>query len=134
MKKCIFCEIVAGAEPKHHVWESKRFVAFLDRNPVNPGHLLVVPKDHHADVFQMPINLYNELFESARLVEPTLRSVTGAKRIGVVIEGFGIDHVHLHMIPINHGNEIDPNRAKPANNEELSVMAEKIRSAMREKL
>ncbi len=132
MTPCIFCQIVNGAEPRHHIWEDDAFVAFLDRRPLNPGHLLIVPKKHESYVYDMEESAYSALFIVARQLEPALRRATNAKRIGLAVEGFGVDHVHLHMIPINHANEMDPNKARIVTEEELQNVGEKIIRALHE--
>lgn len=130
MNNCIFCNIISGDEPRHHIWEDDHYAAFLDRKPVNPGHVLIVPRLHIGYVFDLPDELYDGLFRSARRLEPALRKATQAKKIGLAIEGFGVDHVHLHVIPMYGGHELDPHRAKLASEEELRTMAEKIKQQL----
>ena len=104
-------------------------MAILDRHPLQTGHTLIIPKTHVPYVYNMEPAEYTQLFFAARRLEPILRKATNAKRIGLAIEGFGVDHVHLHLIPINHGNEMDPNLAHPATEEELGEVLESIQSA-----
>ena len=93
----------------------------LDTKPLNKGHLLLVPKRHFEDVFQMPEPWFTNLFQTAKKVVPILRRMSGAKRIGVAIEGFGIDHVHVHLVPVNKGNDLNPLRAKRASSGALQT-------------
>jgi len=130
MTDCIFCKITAGEIPSAKVWEDEKFYAFLDINPINPGHTLLIPKKHEDYLFELEDPHYSEIFQQAKKLAPSLKKVTGAKRIGLIVEGFLVPHVHLHLIPIHRGGELDPSRAKKASPEELSQMAEKIKAEL----
>lgn len=117
--KCIFCDIINNRVASLKVWEDKNFILLLDANPINPGHLLLIPKKHAPDVFNLPDAQYIELFVLAKKVARILKSVTGAKRTGLAIEGFGVPHVHIHLVPVNKGNELNPLRAKKVPFKEL---------------
>ena len=127
MAECVFCKIVGKEIPANIIWESDRFLAFLDRGPINPGHILIIPKEHIESVFDMPDGLYEELFKTAKVLSTPLQKAMSSVRVGIAIEGFGVPHVHLHLVPINHGNELNPERAKPMPSEELAEIAEKIK-------
>lgn len=117
--KCIFCEIAKGRVPSFKVWESRSFMVLLDTKPINKGHLLLIPKKHFKDVFSMPEPWFTNLFKTAKKVAPILRRMSGAKRIGLAIEGFGVPHVHIHLVPVNKGNKLNPLRAKRVSVKEL---------------
>lgn len=127
MEQCIFCKIVKGEIPSYKVYEDGEFLAFLDINPVNPGHVDVITKEHYSYIFDLPDELFSGIFNIGRKLSRPLLSVTQAKRIGMVVEGFGVDHVHLHLIPINNPNELDPHRAKRASPEDLIAMLEALK-------
>jgi histidine triad (HIT) family protein len=110
--KCIFCDIIENKVENLKVWEDENFVLLLDSNPINPGHLLLMPKKHAPDIFNLPDAQYAKLFMLAKKVVPILKSISKAKRIGLAIEGFGVAHVHIHLVPVNKGNELNPLRAK----------------------
>lgn len=130
MDDCIFCKILSGAAPAHKVWENENFFAFLDINPVNPGHLLLIPKQHIDYVFDLEEPLYAELFQVAKQLAAPLQKAMGTKRIGVVIEGFSVAHLHVHLVPINSVNELNPTRARRATPEELTAVASRIRDEL----
>ena len=109
------------------VYEDEKFFAFLDIRPLNPGHTLLLPKEHVDYIFDVGEPLYSEIFEIAKKLSKPIQNAVQAKRIGLVAEGFGVPHVHVHIIPLNKGHEIDPARAKTATNEELQKVAEKIK-------
>ncbi|HEY5221179.1 MAG TPA: HIT family protein [Candidatus Paceibacterota bacterium] len=128
MADCIFCKIIEKEIPAGVVWEGDRFMAFLDIRPVNPGHLLIIPKEHIENIFDMPGGLYEEIFNKAKALSTPLRTAMSSVRVGMVIEGFGVPHVHVHLVPINGPHELDSSRAKPMPAEELATIAEKIKA------
>jgi histidine triad (HIT) family protein len=119
---CLFCEIIHAKVPAFTVWENDSFLAFLDIHPINPGHTLLIPKEHVEDVFAMSDETIENLFVTAKKLAPSLKKATSAKRIGIIVEGFGVPHVHVHLVPVNNGNELNPERAKEAAQEELNEM------------
>lgn len=128
MADCIFCKIIAKEIPSYSVWEGEQFFAFLDLRPVNPGHLLIVPKAHIENIFDMPKDLYEALFNTAKALSAPLQKAMGSVRVGMVIEGFGVPHAHLHLVPINGSGEIDSSRAHAMPAEELAAIAEKVKA------
>lgn len=132
MESCIFCQILKGSAPAHKIWENENFFAFLDVNPVNPGHTMIIPKHHLDYVFDLEEPLYSELFKVAKELSEPIQRAMEASRIGVVIEGFGVSHLHVHLVPINKVNELDPTRAKRATMEELAQIADRIKMALAE--
>lgn len=126
MEDCIFCKIVAGEIPSFKVFEDEIFLAFLDVKPVNPGHILLIPKKHDDYIFDMPDGEYSRLMLKAKELGAMLKEKLTSKKIGIIVEGFGVAHVHVHLIPINHANELNPQRAKEADQEELAKIAGKI--------
>jgi histidine triad (HIT) family protein len=127
MNRCIFCEIRDGNCPAFIVWEDEDFLAFLDINPINPCHIDIIPKKHVEYLFDLDEKLYSQLFSIARQLAGPLKTATQAKKIGIAVEGFGVAHAHIHLVPLNRGMELDPNRAVRATDEELARMCEKIK-------
>ncbi len=123
---CLFCKINDGELLSHKIYEDKNFLSFLDIHPINPGHLLLIPKKHVDYVFDLQEPLYSEMFKVAKKISNNLKKVMKAKRVGIAVEGFAVPHVHIHLVPINNENELDPHRAKEATPEELSKVAKKI--------
>jgi histidine triad (HIT) family protein len=97
----IFELIVKGDIPCHRVWEDDRHLAFLDINPRVEGHTLVIPKHPWAEIFAMPQEAYDALWTVARSVAHRLEERTGCKRVVVVILGYEVEHVHIHLMPTN---------------------------------
>ena len=126
-KDCIFCRIISGEIPAVKIYENQKVTAFLDNNPVKPGHVLVVPKKHSDYVFDLDDAEYTELMLESKKVAKILKNRLQPKKVGLVVEGFGVAHVHVHLIPINKGNELNPEKAKHSDIEELNRIAMKIR-------
>ncbi len=128
MDSCIFCKIARGEIDSVKIYEDEKFFAFLDMRPINPGHTLLVPKKHIDNIFDIEEPLYSELFQTAKKLSQPIKNAVKSLRIGISIEGFGVAHAHVHLVPINKGYELDPNRARPAKPEELNEIAEKIKN------
>ncbi len=91
---------------------------------------MIIPKYHIDYVFDLEEPLYSELFQVSKQLSEPIRKAVQAKRIGVVIEGFSVSHLHVHLVPINGINELNPTRAKRATAEELAVVAISIRNEL----
>lgn len=130
MADCVFCKIISGEIPSAKVWEDERFLAFLDINPINPGHTLLIPKGHEGYLFDMGEGDYLGIMEAAKRLAGPIRQATGAKKIGVIVEGFLVPHVHLHLVPLNAGGELSFSRQRKASPEELRGMAQKVKSVI----
>ena len=105
-KKCPFCEIAAGRLPIASFWERAEFMAFLSIDPNTEGLSCVIPKEHYgSDVLKMPDDILQRLIlaskEVARILENYYADVG---RVGLIMEGTGIDHAHIKLVPM-HGTE-----------------------------
>lgn len=108
---CIFCKIVAGSIPSARVLETDQAIAFLDINPVNPGHVLVIPRAHHATLPELPDDLAAHTAGLLPRVARAVQAVTGAEALNVVVNvgrvaGQTVDHVHWHIIPRHVGDAV----------------------------
>lgn len=126
----IFSQIVRGEAPAHRVWEDDDFLAFLDNRPSRPGHTLLIPKEAGDDVFALPYDVYLGLWERARRLAEPIRQAMGAKRVGAVVEGFGVAHAHVHLIPLNRIGDLAPQSDEPASPDELAALADRIRQSI----
>jgi len=133
---CIFCQIVEGTLPSSKVYEDEICLAFMDIQPVNPGHLLVVPKRHFVDLSDLPGNIGAHLFQVAQRLALTLPKTT-LKSEGVDLllahgeaAGQEIFHVHLHVIPRYKGDSFGfrfgPNYSNLPERFELDAIASHI--------
>lgn len=130
----IFSRIIAGEIPCYKIAEDDRHFAFLDINPVNPGHVLVVPKREVSYIFDLTDEEYLALELFAKRVAEGLKEAVECKRIGVAVIGLEVPHAHIHLIPIT--NEGDMNFATkhtlPA--EEMEALRAAISARVAEKL
>ncbi len=104
--KCVFCEIVKTHDEKVFFWEDAEFIAFLSIDPNTPGFSLVIPKEHHSsDVLKMPDEVLQRFIIAAKKAAKVLEDFyPDVGRVGVIMEGTGIDHAHIKLIPM-HGTE-----------------------------
>jgi histidine triad (HIT) family protein len=129
---CVFCGIVAGRLPARRVYEDEAHIAFFPLQHTQPGHTLLVPKRHVDYVFDLDDGAYHALWSVAKRLAPAIRSVSGAARVGVAVEGFSVPHVHLHLVPINALNDLSPERARALPDREADTLAAALRSAIAE--
>ena len=101
MGNCIFCKIVKGEIASVKVWEDKKHIAILDTNPNTKGMTLVIPKKHFdSDATDMPEKEYIDLMVAAKKLAKILEKKLNVKRAAIVMEGLGINHVHIKLYPI----------------------------------
>lgn len=103
-RHCIFCEIVHGAGEASICYEDARALAFLDIQPVNPGHMLIVPREHYESLEDVPEELAAHLFHVAVRLAAEVRKVTHAPGLNIVVNsgapaGQDVFHYHVHVIP-----------------------------------
>ena len=102
--KCVFCAIVAGEQPAHVVLDDDAFLAFLDVRPLFPGHVLLVPKEHHETLWDLPPDLLGPLNERTQRLAVAVRDATGAKGIFTATNNIvsqSVPHLHVHVVPRN---------------------------------
>ena len=102
--ECIFCRIVAGEIPCAKVYESETVLAFLDIAPVRAGHALVLPKDHHPTLMDLPSGLGGDLMEALSKVGAAVMQATGADGLNLMqnnheAAGQLVHHAHFHLVP-----------------------------------
>jgi histidine triad (HIT) family protein len=131
MNDCVFCKIIRGDEPSYKIWEDDECYVFLSTRPVNPGHTLVIPKRHIDSIWDIEDPLFTNLFQRSKELSQPIRRTFDAPRVGVAIEGFSVPHAHIHLVPVYHMAELDPNRGKRANPEALAEVQEKILRELR---
>ncbi|MDE6073183.1 MAG: HIT family protein [Muribaculaceae bacterium] len=103
----IFSRIISGEIPCYKVGEDEKNFAFLDINPVAPGHVLVVPKKEVDYLFDLDTDDYVSLQLFAAKVAKAIAKVMPCKRVGEAVIGLDVPHAHIHLIPIN--SEADMN-------------------------
>lgn len=130
----IFTKIIRGDIPSYKVAEDDRYYAFLDINPLQKGHTLVVPKlkEPEADyIFDLEDNLLGDMMVFAKQVAKGIKVATGCKRVGVAVIGLEVPHVHIHLIPINKESDMSfANQKLTLPTDEMVEMANSIAEAI----
>lgn len=99
----IFTKIINGEIPCHKIAESEHYFAFLDINPWEKGHTLVIPKKEIDYIFDLDTETYEGLMNFSKKVALAIEQAIPCKRIGVLVEGLEVPHAHVHLIPIVKG-------------------------------
>ena len=125
--RCLFCRIVWGHAPAHVVWQDADHVAFLDIKPITAGHVLLIPRDHVAWVDELSAEAHARLFTRVRMLAGPVAAAAGAPHTGIAVEGYGVSHAHVHLVPVWRGGELDPCRQSQASEADLSAAAARLR-------
>lgn len=103
MAPCIFCKIIRGELPSHTIYEDDQVIAFLDIQPLSPGHTLIAPKVHTDHLWDLTSDHYSNLLEKTQEIALHLRNKLSPQRVGLIVEGFDVQHVHCMLVPMNEG-------------------------------
>lgn len=128
----LFTRIIDGDIPGTFVWRDDQCVAFLSINPLRQDHTLVVPREEVDHWIDCPPELANHLFSVARQIGMALQRAFRPTRVGLMIAGLEVPHLHIHLVPMDGVHDLDfANAASSVETEELDSAAEKIRSELR---
>lgn len=104
----IFTRIAAGEIPSYKVAENEDFYAFLDINPLAPGHTLVIPRKVEEDyIFNLDSKTYEDLWAFTRKVAKAIKKAVPCKRVGVAVLGMEVPHTHIHLVPLQTEGDLD---------------------------
>lgn len=103
----IFSRIIAGEIPCYKIAENDRFFAFLDINPVNWGHTLVVPKRETDYIFDIEDGELAEMMLFAKKVAKAIRKAIPCRKVGVTVLGLEVPHAHIHLVPLQKEGDMD---------------------------
>jgi histidine triad (HIT) family protein len=111
-RHCIFCEIVHGAGEASICYEDAGAIAFMDIQPVNGGHVLIVPREHYESLNDVPPDVAMHLFDVALQLGPIVRRLSGSDDLNIVVNsgeaaGQNVFHYHVHLIPRRSGDGFD---------------------------
>ena len=123
----IFTKIIEGEIPCYKVAENDRFFAFLDIQPLQKGHTLVVPKKEVDEFFDLEDELMAEMLIFAKGIAAKIKANFDCNRVGMTVIGLEVPHSHIHLIPINQ--EPDMNFHSPrleVSEEEMKAIAQKL--------
>ena len=125
----IFTKIVNGEIPSHKIAEDENYYAFLDINPLQRGHTLVIPKQEVDYLFDLDDEIYQGLWTFAKKVAKAIEKGVECKRVAVIVLGLEVPHAHIHLVPLN--KEQDAYFSNPKlqlSNEELQEITQMIRA------
>lgn len=124
----IFTKIINGEIPSYKIAENDNFIAFLDINPIQKGHCLVVPKVECDYIFNNDDKTLSEILIFAKKVAKAIEKAIECKRIGLTVIGLEVPHTHIHLIPITKEKDISFTNTKlTLSKEEFIEIAEKIK-------
>ena len=110
----IFSRIASGEIPSYKVAESEDFYAFLDINPLSPGHTLVIPRKVEDDyIFNLDEETYAGLWAFARKVAVAIKAAVPCKRVGVAVLGMEVPHTHIHLVHLQTEGDLDFRKERP---------------------
>ena len=126
---CIFCKIIKGEIPSYKVYEDDNFLAFLDIIPRNPGHTLVIPKKHFKWVWEVP-NI-GEYYKVVGKIATAIQKAMETEWVVSLVLGEEVPHAHVWLVPRfeddGHGGSIDISKIKKISEEEMKLIAQKIK-------
>ena len=134
---CLFCQIAAGTVPATVVLDEPAVVGFLDIRPVFPGHVLVVPREHHVTLPDLPREQLEPLFEATQRVARAVTAALGAQGTFVAMNNVvsqSVAHLHVHVVPRTKGDGLRGffwPRVKYASDDEREDYGSRVRDELR---
>lgn len=122
----IFTQIIQGKLPCHIIDQNEHFFAFLDINPIAPGHTLIVPKIEVDYFFDLDNTLLGAYLPFSKRIASAIQKSVPCLRVGMMVAGLDVAHAHLHLVPINGTNDLSFSNARKATPESLALMAKRI--------
>jgi len=133
MNECIFCKIVKGEIPCYKVYEDNEFFAFLDIRPLNPGHTLVIPKQHYRWVWDVP-NI-GKYYEVVQKIVKGIKEEFKTDYVVSMVFGEEVQHAHVWLVPRfqgdGHGGAINLIMAKQVTKEQMEDIAKRLNSRIK---
>jgi diadenosine tetraphosphate (Ap4A) HIT family hydrolase len=126
----LFTRIIAGEMPARFVYTDDDVVAFLTIAPLTPGHTLVVSREEVDQWTGTGARLLHHCLDVSQRIGNAAKEAFGAPRAGLVIGGFEVPHLHMHVFPAYSMEDFDFSRAQPASEENLDRAAAKLRAAL----
>ena len=128
MEDSIFTKIVRGEIPCYKVYEDEQVFSMLDIEPLADGHVLVFPKKQVDLLWDLPDEDYQYLMQIAKKLAHKIQAEFNPLRVGVAVEGFGVPHAHIHLVPLYDKEVLKLHHGYPVDNsvENLTRIAEKL--------
>ena len=103
----IFSKIIKGEIDSYKIAEDEKHIAFLDAMPLVKGHTLVVPKKETDLIFDLDSEDYKDLWAFTQDIAKQIKKAVPCKRVGVAVVGLEVPHAHIHLIPLNHIDDLN---------------------------
>lgn len=127
----IFTKIIRGEIPCYKIAEDDRYFAFLDINPLKPGHTLVIPKQETDYIFDLNDDQLKGLMIFSKRVAAAIKTAFPCNRIGIAVLGLEVPHAHIHLVPMDSMEDVNFRNPKlKFSPEEFREIAEKIKSEL----
>ncbi|MDD6001054.1 MAG: HIT domain-containing protein [Bacteroidales bacterium] len=122
----IFTRIINGEIPCYKIAENEEFFAFLDINPVQKGHTLVVPKEEVSYIFDINDDKLGRYMAFAKRVAAAIKAAVPCIKVGIAVVGLEVPHSHIHLIPLNEVNDLNFEHKMTLSKEEMEQIAQNI--------
>jgi len=127
----IFTKIIEGEIPGTFIWRDHRCVAFMSINPLRTGHVLMVPRDEIDHWLDCPPDLRDHLLGASQTIGHALQEVYEPEKVGLMIAGLEVPHLHVHLVPIDTVRDMDfANAAASVDRADLEEQAASIRNVL----
>ena len=132
---CIFCKIIRGELPAERVYEDENTLAFLEILPINPGHTLVIPKDHYTDLIDAPENVVMDMMRTVKKISHAFRAALNVDDFNLAMNngitaGQVVFHAHIHVMPRHAGDNYELWKGKEYPDGEAKKIREKIKNSL----
>jgi histidine triad (HIT) family protein len=126
----LFTRIITGDLPAEFVWRDDECACFLSINPLSPGHTLVVPREEIDHWLDCPDALRDHLMAVAQVMGRAIQAAFAPERVGLIIAGFEVPHLHLHVFGAGGLGDFDFRRAGSASSDDLTGSGARLRAAL----
>jgi len=132
---CVFCKIAKGEIPADKIYEDEKFLGFLDITPINPGHTLLIPKEHFGNLYELPDELLSAMAPLIKKIALAAKQAVGAEGINIGMNNEGpagqlVPHAHFHIMPRFSNDGHRHWKGAPYAEGAAKKIAEKIRSSL----
>ncbi|QPK93827.1 HIT family protein [Actinomyces sp. zg-332] len=126
----IFTKIIEGQIPGNFVYNDDKSVVISTIAPVQPGHMLVIPKEEYLSYTTCDQELIGHLAKVAQIIGQAQEKTFDIQRAGIIVAGFEVPHLHIHVIPLANEKQLDLSLAKEDTPENIKLSAEKLRETL----
>jgi histidine triad (HIT) family protein len=135
MDSCLFCKIIKGEIPSMKVYEDEDTLAFLDIKPINPGHTLVIPKAHYANVIETPEEVLVKMMRTVKKIGHAFKDGLGVENFNLAMNngapaGQVVFHAHIHVMPRHEGDGYELWKGKEYVGDEMQTIGNLIKNAV----